>query len=92
MLNPHCQTTANAYWADKDYKKWVVEFTRGPVRKRERRPVNVGARDATAARRAGIAAMVLMGHTWARSAASTVRLATAYDLGCVAVETKGGAA
>lgn len=75
------QAEANAYWADKDYKKFVVVFTAGTRRKPKRCEVNVGAASANAARRTGIDAAVLMGHAWVRSAAATVRLATAQDLG-----------
>ena len=85
------QEQANAYWADKDYKKWVVEFKADSRRKPKRWQVNVGATSTNGARRAGLAAADLMGHTWCRSAMSTVRLATAQDLGCVATGEKGGA-
>lgn len=86
------QEQANEYWADKDYKKWVVAFKAGTLRKPKRWQVNVGAANTNGARRAGLAAADLMGHTWCRSAMSTVRLATAQDLGCVATGAKGGAA
>nr|WP_296019078.1 hypothetical protein [uncultured Acidovorax sp.] len=86
------QEQANAYWVDKDYKKWVVEFKAGSRRKPKRWQVNVGAANTNGARRAGLAAADLMGHSWCRSAMSTVRLATAQDLGCVATVAKGGAA
>ena len=84
------QEQANAYWADKDYKKWVVTFTAGSRRKRRTGNSIVGAATSAGARRAGIADMEERGHTWVRSAAATVRLATAQDLGCV--YTGGGAA
>ena len=85
------QELANAYWADKDYKKYVVAFKAGTLRKPKRLEVNVGAASTNGARRAGLAAADLLGHTWCRSAMSTVRLATAQDLGCVATAEKGGA-
>ena len=76
------QEQANAYWADKDYKKWVVTFKAGSRRKPRRYDVNVGAESANAARRVGIAAADLLGQRWCRAAMATVRLATAQDLGC----------
>ena len=85
------QEQANAYWSDKEYKKWVVAFKAGTLRKPKRWQVNVGAANTNGARRAGLAAADLMGHSWCRSAMSTVRLATAQDLGCVATAEKGGA-
>lgn len=94
MKRLQTQAEANAYWADKDVKKWVVQFTRGPLRRREVREVYVSARTSASARKAGIEAMSMLGHSWARSATSTVRLATAQDLGCVLVgkSQEGGAA
>lgn len=85
------QEQANAYWADKEYKKWVVTFTAGSRRNRRHREVNVGAATGSGARRAALAAMETMGQTWARSAASTVRLARAQDLGCTATPVATGA-
>ena len=85
------QEQANAYWADKDYKKYVVAFKAGTLRKPKRLEVNVGDASTNGARRAGLAAADLLGHTWCRRAMSTVRLATAQDLGCVATAEKGGA-
>lgn len=85
------QEQANAYWSDKDYKKYVVAFKAGTLRKPKRLEVNVGAASTNGARRAGLAAADLLGHAWCRSAMSTVRLATAQDLGCVATAEKGGA-
>lgn len=76
------QEQANAYWADKPYKKYVVAFRAGTKRKPKFCEVNVGAASANAARRVGIDAAQLLGHAWCRSAAATVRLATAQDLGC----------
>lgn len=77
------QAEANAYWADKPYKKWVVAFAAGPSYRRRSTQALVGAATTAAARRAGIEACVLTGEDWVRSAAATVRLATAQDLGCV---------
>ena len=92
MTTIQTQAEANAFWADKDHKKFVVEFKAGTLRKPKRWQVNVGAANTNGARRAGLAAADLMGHTWCRSAMSTVRLATAQDLGCVATGEKGGVA
>ncbi|MCO5109978.1 MAG: hypothetical protein M9929_03925 [Burkholderiaceae bacterium] len=86
------QEQANAFWADKEYKKWVVTFTAGARGRRRTGESIVGAASSAGARRAGIADMELRGHDWARCAAATVRLATAQDLGCVYVVGKGGAA
>jgi hypothetical protein len=86
------QTEANAYWADKDHKKWVVDFTTGGRRNRRTAQALVGASTAAGARRAGIACMEEQGKPWVRCAAATVRLATAQDLGAVYVGGKGGAA
>lgn len=79
------QAEANAFWAEHDYKKWVVEFTTGGRRNRRTAVSYVGATTAPGAQRAALADMDLRGHAWAKSAAATVRLATAQDLGCVAV-------
>ena len=88
------QEQANAYWADKDYKKWVVTFTAGTKRKPRHYSVNVGSTSATLARSTGFAAADLMGHRWCRTSMAKVRLATAYDLGCVASSSEriGGSA
>ena len=85
MTTLQTQEQANAYWSDKEHKKWVVTFTAGSRRKRLSGNSFVGATTSAKARRAGIADMEERGHTWVRSAAATVRLATAQDLGCVAV-------
>lgn len=77
------QAEANAYWADQEWKKWVVEFTAGPLRRRRRGTSYVTSRTAAGARRAAFIDMDNRGQTWARSASATVRLATADDLGCV---------
>lgn len=88
------QEQANAYWADKEVKKWVVEFTAGPHHWRRTAKSFVSARSTTRAHAAGIRhQVVVMKNTWVRRAsAATVRLATAQDLGCVYVGEKGGAA
>ena len=93
-MTQQTQSEANAYWADKDYKKWVVSFTAGTKRKPRSYSVNVGASSANLARSTGLAAADLLGHRWCRTALVKVRLATAYDLGCVATssEKKGSAA
>ena len=91
MKTIQTQAEANAFWADKDYKKYVVEFKAGTLRKPKRWQVNVGAANANGARRAGLAAADLLKYIWCRSAMSTVRLATAQDLGCLATAEKGGA-
>lgn len=52
----------------------------------------VGAATSAGARRAGVAAMEEQGKGWVRSAMSTVRLATAQDLGCRYTGAEGGAA
>ena len=79
------QEQANAYWADKEVKKWAVKFTKGPRGKKLVREVTVSAPTAAGARRAALLQLEVLGHEWARCAASTVRLATAQYLGCVAV-------
>lgn len=86
------QAQANEYWAAHEWRKWVVTFTAGPLRRRRREDAFVHSRTATDARRAGLADMVVRGHTWARSASVTVRLARAGDLGCVRTGVEGGAA
>lgn len=86
------QAQANAYWADKEYKKWVVDFTTGGRRNRRTAQALVGAATSAGARRAGVACLEEQGKPWVRSAMATVRLATAQDLGCVHVGGKVGAA
>ena len=87
------QQQANAYWADKDVKKWVVDFFAGPAYRRRTAQSLVAARSSARARAAGIRHQAeVMGNDWVRSAAATVRLATAQDLGCVYVGEKGSAA
>ena len=86
------QSQANAYWADKEIKKWVVDFSAGPLRKRRTAQSLVSARSSARARSAGIEHQEQLGNAWVRSAAASVRLATAQDLGCEYVGEKGGAA
>ena len=86
------QEQANAFWADKEYKKWVVDFTTGGRRNRRTAQALVGVATSAGARRAGVACMEEQGKPWVRSAMATVRLATAQDLGCVYVGGKGGSA
>lgn len=86
------QAQANAYWADKEVKKWVVDFSVGPLRKRRNAQSLVAARSTARARAAGIRHQTeVLGNHWVRSAAASVRLATAQDLGCVYVGKEGGA-
>lgn len=75
------QAEANAYWSDREYKKWVVNFNRGSGRRAESTTVYVGAINKDRAVRAGREAAVLMGRTWARRASAQARLATYRDLG-----------
>lgn len=77
------QAEANAFWAEHEYKKWVVEFTTGGRRNRRTGVSYVGATTSAGARRAALMDMEQRGHSWTKSAAATVRLATAHDLGCV---------
>jgi hypothetical protein len=87
------QAQANAYWADKDVKKWVVGFFAGPRHKRRTAQSLVAARSSARARAAGIQHQAEeLGNGWVRSAAATVRLATAQDLGCEYVGQEGGVA
>lgn len=79
------QEEANAYWAGRDYKKFVISFSTGYGRYAKRLDVNVGASTANVARQVGLNAAALMGHRWCKQATATVRLATAQDLGCVPV-------
>ncbi len=82
------QEQANAFWTNHEYKKWVVQFTKGARARRITKDVYVGSTTREGARRSGVTAMVEMGHGWARSATCSVRLATAQDLGCVHVPEK----
>lgn len=95
MTRLQTQAEANAYWEKVEFKKWVVTFTAGSRRARRTAESLVLARNATGARKAAIKHQEIeRGNTWAASAASTVRLATAQDLGCVAAvdaATKNGA-
>ncbi len=79
------QAEANAYWADREYKKWVVRLNRGSGRRAQSVTVYVGAGNKDQATRVGRGAAVLMGHGWARQACAHTRLATYRDLGAVRV-------
>lgn len=89
------QSEANAYWATREYKKWVVTLT-GPKRtlsvlgrdgqwvtRREPKVATmyVSARDSVRA----IACALLNCFEHERWIHQTARLATAQDLGCVCV-------
>jgi len=92
------QAEANAYWAEREYKKWVVTLT-GPKRTRS---VIGRFGQSTTRREARVVEMYVSARTRARAIAcalancvererwieQTARLATAQDLGCVFV---GGA-
>lgn len=77
------QAEANAYWAPHEHKKWVLTFTTGTRRQRTTRDFYVSSRTFDGAKRAGLAAADMLCHKWARRANCNVRLATAYDLGCI---------
>ena len=79
---PQEQAEANAYWAGRDYKKWVVRLVRGSGRFARSCTVYVGAGNHELAVSTGRAAAALLGHAWARSAQAHARLATYRDLGC----------
>lgn len=80
-VDPAEQREADAYWADRPYKKWVVLFSRGPAYRREHREVFVGA--ASKERAVAVAVRVIAAmHGW-RGSNVHARLATYIDLGCV---------
>ena len=83
FVDPKEQAEANAYWAGREYKKWVVVFSRGPAKKREHAQLLIGAHDKTRAIKAAHEAAALMGRTWTKksSVTTTARLATYIDLG-----------
>lgn len=81
-VDPAEQQEANAYWSEREYKKWVVLFSRGPAYRRECREFYVAARDRESAIITGRAAAVLLNQPWARRAQASARLATHVDLGC----------
>lgn len=84
MTKIQTQAEANAYWANVEFKKWVVTFNAGSRRNRRTAESHVTSRTATGARKAAIKhQQIELGNNWVASAASTVRLATAQDLGCV---------
>lgn len=72
------QEEANAYWAEREWKKWVVTLERGPQRQPEREVKHVGAR--TRERAIAIAKANALRVT--RPTRTYCRLATAHDLGC----------
>ena len=84
MTRLQTQAEANAYWETVELKKWVVTFTAGSRNKRRNAESLVTSRTATGARKAAIRhQQTECGNDWVTSAMSTVRLATAQDLGCV---------
>ena len=82
MTRLQTQAEANAYWETVEVKKWVVTFTAGSRNKRRNAESLVTSRTATGARKAAIRhQQTECGNDWVTSAMSTVRLATAQDLG-----------
>lgn len=74
------QAEADAYWADKERKKYVVTLERGPEWKRPEREIKyVTARSTDLAIRCAKANATLI----TRPTRVYCRLATAQDLGCV---------
>lgn len=80
-IDPAEQREANAYWADRPYKKWVVLFSRGPASRREHREVFVGA--ASTERAVAVAGSVIAAMNGWRGCIAHARLASYIDLGCV---------
>jgi hypothetical protein len=76
------QEEANLYWADRHFKKFVVVLERGPKRKPEREVKYVAARNGSTAIATARANAF---HVKSPSRVSC-RLATAFDLGCVATQ------
>lgn len=76
------QEQADAYWASRQFKKFVVTLERGPVRKPEREVKYVGASNRSNA----IAVARRNAFTVKSPSRVFCRLATANDLGCVLVE------
>jgi hypothetical protein len=72
------QAEADAYWADKEYKKFVVTLERGPQRKPEREILYIGARSTERAIKCAKAHATRI----QRPSRIACRLATAQDLGC----------
>lgn len=72
------QDEANAYWAEREWKKWVVTLERGPRLKAEREVKFVGARTRELAIKAAKANAMRV----TRPTRVHCRLATAHDLGC----------
>lgn len=93
MARIQTQEEANAFWAQHEYKKWVVSFTLGARKKLQQQEVYVGAPNRAEAIRLGRLAADMVGSSWCKkdTAAARARLATARDLGCVFVGDKGGA-
>lgn len=75
------QTEANAYWADRLYKKWVVVMERGHGRSARCLEILVGA--TSAERAVAVARAVAVDTQVGRMGRATARLATYRDLGCV---------
>lgn len=80
------QAEADAYWAPREFKKWVVTLERGPVKRPEREVKYVGAR--TRSNAIGCARRNAL--TVKNPSRVSCRLATAQDLGCVIVEVPRG--
>jgi len=76
------QEEAEAYWATRPYKKFVVTLERGPKRNPEREVKYVGARNSSTA----IACARVHAFVVKSPSRVSCRLATAFDLGCVRVE------
>lgn len=68
---------AEAYWRDKEYKKYVVRLSKGSGKREESRVYNITARTPERAIRAAKAYSTLTGRV-----SGTARLATPTDLGC----------
>lgn len=75
------QEEANAYWADKEHKKWVVTLERGRQSKPEREVLYVTSRTRDGAIRCGKDNAIRI----TRPARTSARLATAQDLGAVRI-------
>lgn len=74
------QEDANAYWAERERKKYVVTLERGPTRNPEREVKYVAARNGSTA----VATARANAFQVKNPSRVFCRLATAYDLGCVA--------
>lgn len=80
-MNYMTQEDANAYWAQRERKKYVVTLERGPTRNPEREVKYVGARSGSTA----VATARVNAFHVKNPSRVFCRLATAYDLGCVAI-------